>query len=242
MPKVVPRASSLAEASTRPAAQRARGHRWPTDRFRLPVDRRTRTSGNTAKTLPTSPPQCSRRQPERGSTRDPHDAPTQKPLSTRTKHSTSGNPRQHEPDENRARAPRSPKPRLAGRAVAPKRCISPTLAQKTGAVHGATADTISWLPSAPRLLFRSVPAKPLAGVRARRRPWRRVGGGRVTGVARRAGRACARATRRGARPDRRRRRGPRVAAACASVRRWRARATRHQRTAVRPGVQATSST
>ena len=74
----------------------------------------------------------------------------------------------------------------------------------------------------------------------RRRPWRRVGCSRATGVARRAGRRCARATRRGARPDRRRRRGAWVAAASASGRRWRARATRHQRTAVRPAVQATS--
>ena len=245
MPKVVSRASSLIEASSQPAAQRARGCRWPTDRFRLPVDRRTRTSGNTARTLTTSPPQCSRRQPERSSTRDRHDAPTQKPLSTRTKHSISGNPRQHEPDGKSRRCSPEPGARSPAWLVARSHRSAAyplTLAQKTGAVHGATADTISWLPSAPRLLFRSVPAKPLAGVRARRRPWRRVGGGRVTGVARRAGRACARATRRGARPDRRRRRGPRVAAACASVRRWRARATRHQRTAVRPGVQATSST
>ena len=41
----------------------------------------------------------------------------------------------------------------------------------------------------------------------KRRPWRRAGCTRATGAARRAGRVCARATRRGGPPDRRRPRG-----------------------------------
>ena len=243
MPKVVSRASSLVEASSRPAAQRARGHRWPTDRFRLPVDRRTRTSGNTARTLTTSPPQCSRRQPERGSTRDRHDAPTQKPLSTPTKHSTSGNPRQHEPDGKSRRCSPQPEAPLGWSRGRTKALHSPDSSTEDGrrsrrhrghdlvapigsspVVSVRSGQTFSWCPRQAKALGDELGVAVSQELRAGRvarapeppaeAPDQTDGVAEARGWRQRA-RACER---------------------------WRARATRHQRIAVRPGVQATSST